>query len=71
MKKVNIHWDKGCGDSYEVVGVKVAQQAKDLAYEYWREEVEVNSSYQIALLQGRIGALEAKQVVITLSEIKK
>lgn len=45
--KYIIKWDGGYGFSYDVVEAEDEDEALDLAYDYWKEEVESNADYGI------------------------
>ncbi len=47
MEKFIIQWDAGYGKNYDVVECDTEQQAEKLAYEAWREDVEINADYGV------------------------
>ena len=45
MKRFIIQWNTGYGDSYDVVEAENQEDARIIAYEVWRDEVESNADY--------------------------
>ena len=46
-KEYIIKWDCGYGDNYEVVTADNREEAMDMAYEVWRDDVESNADYDV------------------------
>ena len=45
MKWYIIKWDTGFGESYNVVQAESEEEADELAYEGWRDEIEGQANY--------------------------
>lgn len=47
MKKYIISWNAGYGKEYETIEAESEEKAADIAYEYWKEDVESNGEYGV------------------------
>ena len=47
MKSWIISWDTGYGKSHEEIEADTYDEAMEIAYQYWRGEVEANADYDV------------------------
>ena len=47
MKEYIITWDVGYGASFDIVEAEDAEKAQQIAYEYWKDEVESDADYGV------------------------
>lgn len=47
MKKYIIKWNTGYGDNYDEVEAESEDDARDKAYDAWKEEAESNADYEV------------------------
>jgi len=47
MNRFIVSWNAGYGTSYDEVEAETEAEAREIAYELWKEEVESNAEYDV------------------------